>query len=156
MKKRILALLLCFAMVLPLVACTPDTPEVTAPSIRPPEELDWLNISTEAFDLPIVKEGTEKTLTIWYRTAGGMEDPEQTWTYKFAVEHMNINLEVRPLYSSNQSEVLSTALPPATCPTSSSVPSLPPPIWSSTVSWKSSFWTWLPTSRRAICPIWPA
>ena len=109
MKKRLLALLLCFAMVLPLVACTPDTPEVTVPSIRPPEELDWLNISTEAFDLPIVKEGTEKTLTIWYRTAGGMEDPEQTWTYKFAVEHMNINLEVRPLYSSNQSEVLSTA-----------------------------------------------
>ena len=109
MKKRVFALLLCFAMVLPLVACTPDTPDVTAPSIRPPEELDWLNISTEAFDLPIVKEGTEKTLTIWYRTAGGMEDPEQTWTYKFAVEHMNINLEVRPLYSSNQSEVLSTA-----------------------------------------------
>ena len=69
MKKRLLALLLCFAMVLPLVACTPDTPEATGPSIRPPEELDWLNISTESFDLPIVKEGTEKTLTIWYRTA---------------------------------------------------------------------------------------
>ena len=109
MKKRVFALLLCFAMVLPLVACTPNTPENTAPSIRLPEELDWLNISTESFDLPIVKEGTEKSLTIWYRTAGGTVDPEETWSYKFAVEHMNINLEVRPLYSSNQSEVLSTA-----------------------------------------------
>ena len=109
MKKRVFALLLCFAMVLPLVACTPNIPENTAPSIRPPEELDWLNISTESFDLHIVKEGTEKSRNIWYRTAGGTVDPEETWTYKFAVEHMNINLEVRPLYSSNQSEVLSTA-----------------------------------------------
>ena len=109
MKKRVLAMLLCVVMVVSMTACGPVTPDNTAPSVRPPEELDWLNISTEAFDLPIVKEGTEKTLTIWYRTAGGMEDPEQTWTYKFAVEHMNINLEVRPLYSSNQSEVLSTA-----------------------------------------------
>ena len=109
MKKRVFALLLCLAMVLPLVACANNPQENTTPSIRLPEELDWLNISTESFDLPIVKEGTEKSLTIWYRTAGGTVDPEQTWSYKFAVEHMNINLEVRPLYSSNQAEVLSTA-----------------------------------------------
>ena len=111
MKKRVLALLLCLAMILPtIVACDGGpTNNPNAGVVRPPEELEWLNISTESFDLPIVKEGTEKSLTIWYRTAGGEKDPEETWTYKFAVEHMNINLEVKALYDSNQAEVLSTA-----------------------------------------------
>ena len=110
MKKRILALLLCIATILPtIVACGGPTGNPNAGVVRPPEELDWLNVSTESFDLPIVKEGTEKTLTIWYRTAGGTVKPQETWTYKFAVEHMNINLVVRPLYDSNQAEVLSTA-----------------------------------------------
>lgn len=109
MLKRILAFVLCVVTVLPLIACGTNGSNANDHVVRPPEELDWLNVSTESFDLPIVKEGTEKSLTIWYRTAGGTVDPEKTWTYKFAVEHMNINLEVRPLYSSNQSEVLSTA-----------------------------------------------
>lgn len=109
MFKRILAFVLCVVTVLPLIACGTNGSNANDHVVRPPEELDWLNISTESFDLPIVKEGTEKTLTIWYRTAGGEKDPEETWTYKFAVEHMNINLEVKPLYESNQAEVLSTA-----------------------------------------------
>ena len=109
MLKRILAFVLSVVTVLSLAACFSTPQNNNTQTVRPPEELDWLNISTESFDLPIVKEGTEKSLTIWYRTAGGKKDPEGTWTYKFAVEHMNINLEVRPLYSSNQSEVLSTA-----------------------------------------------
>ena len=54
-------------------------------------ELAWLNSSQT---LPLVEEGTEKTLRIYVNMPTDSPEPEDTWFYKFIENAMNINLEV--------------------------------------------------------------
>lgn len=67
-------------------------------------EFDWLNTSGT---LPIVKEGTEKTLTIAINMSVDSDEPENMWFYKFIEDQMNINLEVIKFTADNASEYLS-------------------------------------------------
>ena len=70
-------------------------------------EFDWLDTSG---NLPIVSEGTEKTLSIYFlEGSADSGDPTDSWLYQFIEEHMNINLEVTTFSSSNRSEFLSLA-----------------------------------------------
>ncbi|MBQ8189265.1 MAG: extracellular solute-binding protein [Lachnospiraceae bacterium] len=126
LKKRIIALGLAAAMVGSMAGCgneaesgksseassagkTKSLAGTSEPAEEQGKDLSWLNVSTETMDLPIVAEGTEKKLTIWYTTAGGTEDPEQTWSYLFAENGMNIDLEVLAMNSDNRNELLTTA-----------------------------------------------
>ncbi len=69
-------------------------------------ELSWLNSSQE---LPIVAEGTEKTLSLYIYGNENGPDPEEVWMYKFIEGAMNINLEVTKFTASNRDEFLSMA-----------------------------------------------
>ncbi len=66
------------------------------------DELSWLN----AGSLPIVEEGTEKTLRIAVRMDVNSPDPEEVWFYQFIENEMNINLEVEKFTNENVSEYI--------------------------------------------------
>ncbi len=70
------------------------------------KDLSWLNSSQT---LPIVAEGTEKTLSLYVWGDEAAPDPEQVWNYKFIEDAMNINLEVTRFTDANKSEFLSMA-----------------------------------------------
>lgn len=70
------------------------------------KDLSWLNSSQT---LPLVKEGTEKTLTVYVGMPDGSPEPEDTWFYQFVEEAMNINLEVTKFTSANKAEFISLA-----------------------------------------------
>lgn len=84
-----------------------DSGGASSSSAEKPNELAWLDASGK---LPIVAEGTEKTLSIYYlegSTDSG--DPEGSWLYQFIENHMNINLEVTTFSTTNKAEFLSLA-----------------------------------------------
>ena len=70
------------------------------------EKLSWLNTSGT---LPIVEEGTEKTLSMAIMMSEDSGEPEEQWLYQFIEEHMNINLEVTKFTGNNKSEFISMA-----------------------------------------------
>lgn len=63
---------------------------------------EWLNPGS----LPIVSEGTEKTLKIATLLGASAGKPEETWFYKYIEEVMNINLEIESFTADNQNEFL--------------------------------------------------
>ena len=63
---------------------------------------EWLNPGS----LPIVEEGTEKTLKIAMIAEASSGEPEEVWFYKYIEEVMNINLEIETFTADNQSEYL--------------------------------------------------
>jgi len=124
--KSILALLLALVMVLSLAACggnsAEDTKAPAADDTKAPaaeddttaapaddttaggESLDWLNLGGV---LPIVAEGTEKTLSMVLPMSDETVDTyAERWQYILAVEAMNINLEVMAVPSSAWGEKL--------------------------------------------------
>ena len=70
-------------------------------------ELEWLNSSQT---LPLVKEGTEKTLSIYVNMPTDSPEPEDTWFYQFIENAMNINLEVTKFTDDNKSEFMSLTM----------------------------------------------
>lgn len=70
-------------------------------------ELAWLNSSQT---LPLVAEGTEKTLSIYVKMPTDSPEPEDTWFYQFIEDAMNINLEVTKFTEDNQSEFISLTM----------------------------------------------
>lgn len=68
--------------------------------------LDWLNTSGE---LPIVREGTEKTLKIAINMDVDSGNPEDMWFYHFIEKEMNIQLEVTKFTNENKDEFISLA-----------------------------------------------
>lgn len=67
--------------------------------------LEWLNTGGE---MPIVKEGTEKTLKIACLVNPDRSDkPEETWAYKYIQNEMNINIEFIPFTDDNKDEFIS-------------------------------------------------
>lgn len=71
------------------------------------KELGWLNSSQT---LPLVEEGTEKTLSIYVKMPTDSPEPEDTWFYKFIENAMNINLEVTRFTEENQQEFISLTM----------------------------------------------
>ena len=91
MKKtmKAICLMLVCAMILPLVACGGNGGGGNKNT--GPRELEWLNLDSP---LPIVKEGTEKTLKVAIVMSGNVGAPEDKWFYEFVEKEMNINLDV--------------------------------------------------------------
>ena len=124
-KKRIIALILFAVMLFSLAACgkndpTPSAGDTTAPSTTPAGEAttpstddnatdwdgpDWMNQT----GMPIVKEGTEKTLSLYVEQTAEYGDFKESWMYKYITEVMNINLEVTVFTPDNKGDVLSLA-----------------------------------------------
>lgn len=116
--KRLIALLLAAVMMFAVVGCgnEPDVPETTAPQesqggevvqTEPVNELAWLNTSGS---MPIVAEGTEKTLSMYVWRQMNTGDLEDTWMYQYVTEVMNINIEATKFDDSNKKEFISMAL----------------------------------------------
>lgn len=70
------------------------------------EEIPWLNTSGT---LPIVEEGTEKTLRVYLGMGSAVAEPEAYWFYDFIEDVMNINLEITPITGENRNEMISLA-----------------------------------------------
>lgn len=100
MFKRFLAALLAVVMLLSMAACGGKSDIDNEEK----DDLSWLNTDGS---LPLVKEGTEKTLKIAVRMHDDSGDPEGQWFYKFVEEEMNINLEVVRFTASNANEFIS-------------------------------------------------
>lgn len=127
-RKQLLALTLVGTMLLALTACgnqdnaeaSQNKSDVSATevstmenSVAPANELDWLNTESE---LPIVKEGTEKTLSIYVQTTADHGKPEDSWLYKYITEALNVNLEITTFTKENKTEFLSLAFASDTLP----------------------------------------
>lgn len=120
--KRFISLGLATAMLLTTAACggndtdgekeslqeeKQSTEQADDNSAGAENELAWLNTSGT---LPIVAEGTEKTLSIYLCMAGGVvSEPEDFWFYDFIQDVMNINVEITPMTWDNRDEVISLA-----------------------------------------------
>ena len=101
MKKKVISALLCVGMVLSVVGCGTTEQGSTEQKVSSEEkssesaaseeikadELAWLDRSS---NLPLVKEGTDKSLTIAVRMRNESGDPEDTWAYQFMTEIMNM------------------------------------------------------------------
>ena len=124
MKKRtqIITLGLAGTMLLSLVACGNQTSQEessvessstvvgssqAASSETSVDEFAWLN--TEG-TFPVVKEGTEKTLSIYVMQDQASGPIEDTWTYKFLTDQTNINLEFTSFYPDNRDEFIALTL----------------------------------------------
>lgn len=65
---------------------------------------DWLDTSG---NLPIVKDGVEKTLKIACRMSVDSGNPEDMWFFQFIEDQMNINIDVDKFTDENYNEYLS-------------------------------------------------
>lgn len=108
--KKTLALLLALAMAFSCFACgsneeaSSTVEEVAEEAVEETaNELEWLNSSQT---LPLVKDGTEKTLKIYYRNEAGAAEPEDTWFFQFIENAMNIDVELTAFTNENASEFL--------------------------------------------------
>lgn len=119
-QKRIIALVLFAVMLFSLAACskndpTPSTDNTSAPSTTPVGDAttpstdastsdwtgpDWMNQT----GMPIVKEGTEKTLSIYVEQTAEYGDFKESWMYKYITEVMNINLDVTVFLSDSKAD----------------------------------------------------
>ncbi len=67
------------------------------------KDLSWLNSSDT---LPLVKEGTEKKLSLYIQMSPESPDPEKLWLYKFIEDAMNIDIEVTKFTWQNRNEMI--------------------------------------------------
>lgn len=102
--KQIIAILLVACTMITIAGCGNSSIERPVSDYTEEGDLSWLNTTGS---LPLVKEGTEKGLTIAVCMNTGSPDPEETWFYKFIEEHMNINISVIKFTSTNASRYLS-------------------------------------------------
>lgn len=102
--KRMLSAVLAVIMLLSMAACGGSQQEAETPQS---DDLSWLNTDGT---LPMVAEGTEKTLHIAVRMYEDSGDPEDQWFYKFVEEEMNINLEVDRFTAANANEFISMVM----------------------------------------------
>lgn len=109
--RKLAALLIAAACVFTVIACggeeeSSDTGAGTKPGAAE-KDLSWLNSDGT---LPIVKEGTEKTLRIAVQMYNDSGAPEDQWFYKFVEKEMNIHLEITKFTASNTNEYMSLLL----------------------------------------------
>lgn len=106
--KKLISLLLVLVLVLTLAACggeaeNPANNENNENVDVNTDELSWLNLESE---LPIVKEGNEKTLRVAISMYSDSGDPESQWFYQFIENEMNINLEITKISGAEQLTLL--------------------------------------------------
>ena len=89
--KKAMSLVLVSIMLLSLIACGGGEAEHQN---NGPRDLEWLNLESA---LPIVKEGTQKTLEVAIVMNGNVGAAEDKWFYEFIEKEMNINLEITKL-----------------------------------------------------------
>lgn len=113
-NKKLVALSLVSLMALNVLGCgkndvttesssqaeTSKVAESSTVVAEPVDEFAWLNQGT----LPLVEEGTEKTLTMAIRMADDSGNPEDTWAYRFIEEAMNIDIDVTKFTNANINE----------------------------------------------------
>lgn len=115
--KQILSLVLASSMLLVSTACG-QTENKESSNVNSQTEVSTSESSSEVEkdefawlhpgQVPIVEEGTEKTLSVYLSTTG--EKPvEDRWCFQFIEEALNINLEVTTLTSQNRSEQVALA-----------------------------------------------
>lgn len=119
--KRLLALLLVGVMVFAMAACSAKTEaDASSESKKTGEsktdaaqtaasgekDLSWLNSSQT---LPLVKEGTEKKLSLYIKMGADSPDPEDTWMFRFIENAMNIDIEVTKFTDANRNEIIPLA-----------------------------------------------
>ena len=117
-KKKLLAIGLAFGMIASLAACgsgeTTKVPgdegevKTQADSSQTSQEgektdKEWLHVG----ELPLVEEGTDKTLTIAVCMNEVSGNPEDMWMYKFIEDAMNIDIKVTKFTDANKNEMLS-------------------------------------------------
>lgn len=120
-KKRLMALGLTAAMLMSLAACgstdkagtsasqNSTNSEVSSEadvSTESSDELEWMNYESS---LPIVKEGYEKTLSVYVLQTADFGPAEESWMYQYLTTEANINLEITAFTGENQSEFISLA-----------------------------------------------
>lgn len=116
MKKRIIALLLAVTLVI-LAGCGRE--EEKADNSNSNEESqngesvdgdESVTLAIHPGEIPIVDEGTEKTLKILVKRDSGLAaTPEETWFYHWCEEILNINLEVTTFNGDNRDEKIALA-----------------------------------------------
>ncbi len=102
MKKRIIrtiSMLLVMAIIFATVGCGKGGDKTDSQS----GDLSWLNTGGT---LPIVKEGTEKTLKVAIQMYSDAGDPDTQWFYKFIEKEMNIKLEVTKIKGTEQLKLM--------------------------------------------------
>lgn len=104
-RKQMLALLLGMTMAASTV-CMGSANEGGSDGTAVTEAPEWMN--TDSI-FPLVKDGYEKTLTIYARNGADYGDPEESWVYKYLTEECNINLEITTFTADNADEFLSLA-----------------------------------------------
>lgn len=110
--KRLAALLLAAVCAFTVIACGEGGSEeggneAASSGETSEKDLSWLNTDGT---LPIVKEGTEKTLRIAVQMYNDSGAPEDQWFYKFVEKEMNIHLEITRFTASNTNEYMSLLL----------------------------------------------
>ncbi len=113
MRNKLVALLLCVTMVAGVLTGCGNSGHVKDDSINKSSEgrseesdLEWMNTESQ---LPVVKDGYEKTLRIYARNTSNYGDPYKSWFYKYLTEEFNVKLEITTYTSDNMNEFLSLA-----------------------------------------------
>lgn len=105
--RRLFALALAAIMLLAVVGCGPK------PGTNNPGNTDvnnypeWLNLESP---IPIVKEGyDDKVLEVWVMRDGLASELENSWSYKYMTEVLNVKMNITAFTSANRNELLSAA-----------------------------------------------
>ncbi len=100
--KRVICLLLAVVILLSATACGGKKEKEPKKVVIP----EWLNLEDE---IPLIKEGTEKTLRVWIRREPTCGPYEESWVYKYMTQVMNVNLEVTEVPSNSMQQQLAMA-----------------------------------------------
>lgn len=109
--KKLFTLALAVIMLLAVVGCTPANVP-TEPDNDPSEPNissypEWLNLESA---IPIVKEGyDDKVLDVWVMRDGLASELENSWSYKYMTEVLNVKMNITAFTSANRDELLSAA-----------------------------------------------
>lgn len=105
--RRLFSLALAAVMLLSLVGCGAKSGTGSQGGSETIEYPEWLNLESA---IPIVKEGTEdKVLDVWVMRDGLASELENSWSYKYMTEVLNVQMNITPFTSANRDELLSAA-----------------------------------------------
>ena len=105
--RRLFSLALAAVMLLALVGCGSNGGKGGQGNGNIEDYPDWLNLESAT---PIVKEGTEgKVLDVWVMRDGLASELENSWSYKYMNDVLNVQMNITPFTSANRDELLSAA-----------------------------------------------
>ena len=105
--RRLFSLALAAVMLLALVGCGSNGGKGGQGNANIEDYPDWLNLESAT---PIVKEGTEgKVLDVWVMRDGLASELENSWSYKYMSDVLNVQMNITPFTSANRDELLSAA-----------------------------------------------